>query len=202
MNVLFRHALCFLVLLAAGGFGAAHARADTIVANTGANGTIGPISPGVSFTTPSGPSFNNITFNWFSNFPATTPSAFGTLFILSQVYAGLPSGLSAATPGFLTQSQSISGGQYVFNPSFTIQPNTTYFFYSNGTGQVAEGSPVAGQTDFVSGGGNPFIVAPSFGVNFRLSGTPVAQVPEPATLLLLSTGLAGVAMRKKRKKGR
>src|SRR5882757_8437152 len=77
---------------------------------------------GESFTTPGGGPFNNIAFNFFSDVPATTPTAGGTAFLLSQVYLGAPAGLTTATPGFLAQSTSISSGRYLFNPSLILQP--------------------------------------------------------------------------------
>lgn len=205
MKVHFTYVLRCLVLFTTVGFAVTQARADTITQNTGGFFfTSDPIGPGVSFTTPSGASYNNITFNWFSNAPATNPSAFGTLFMLSQVYTGMPSGLSSATPGFLAQSQSISAGMYIFDPLVNVQPTTTYFFYtSGGAAVISGGNFLASVQSYDSIMGSSFI-PDAADHNFRLSGTPVTQVnvPEPATLLLLSAGLAGVgaAVRKRRKK--
>jgi hypothetical protein len=202
MKVHFTYVLRCLVLLATVGFAVTQARADTIFENTAGFVVLtDPAYHGVSFTTPSGASYNNITFNFFSNAPATNPAAFGTLFMLSQVYTGTPIGLSSATTGFLAQSQSISGGLYLFNPSVTVQPNTTYFFYANAAGIISGGNISPAFTSyFTPAGGFPF--DETIGDhNFRLSGTQV-NIPEPATLLLLSAGLAGVgaAVRKRRKR--
>jgi hypothetical protein len=152
--------------------------------------------PGQSVTTDSSSlPWNNITFNWFSDEAATIPTAFGTLFLLTQEYLGTPAGLSAATPGFLAQSQSIVGGQYVFDPSVTLQANTQYFFYTNAIGLstgTSNGTYPGG--NFYGSSGLSFRFAPGQDANFRLSGTPI---PTPALLPGL-VGMGMIAFRKRR----
>ena len=103
--------------------------------------------------------------------------------MLNQEYLGTPAALTAATAGYIAQSQFIANGVYVFAPSVTIQPNTTYFFYTNqtvlnnsGDGNVIPGSAYAGL-----GSGGAYIIAPEGAdARFRLQG----EVPEPHAGLL------------------
>jgi len=175
--------------------------AATITESTNVTGSTG-FFPGQSVTTPgSGEPWNNITFNWFSNVSATTPTAFGTLFLLNQSYAGTPASLSSAITGFLAQSQSISGGQYIFDPTVVLQPNTQYFFYANQSGTVigANFTTYLGGSAYGSFGLNSsFVNGPNSDASFRLSGTPVATaVPTPALLPGL-IGMGVAAFRKRR----
>jgi hypothetical protein len=175
------------------------ATAATIAEYTEAGGFVN-LFPGQSVTTGSSSlPWNNITFNWFSDVPATTPTAFGTLFLLSSEYLGTPAALSAATPGFLAQSQSISGGQYIFDPSVTLQANTQYFFYANAGGRfisaILPGTYVGGSAYGSNSSNTPFSSSlAGLDVTFRLSGTPI---PTPALLPGL-VGMGVVAFRKRR----
>ena len=105
------------------------ANAATITSSTAVS-QLGQLIPGQSVTTPAGGPWNNITFNFFSDF-AGTPAAAGTLFLLSQedsifnAGATAPQNLSSSTAGYIAQSQSISGGVYVFAPSLVLQPSTS-----------------------------------------------------------------------------
>jgi hypothetical protein len=165
------------------------AKADLITEFTTGTSAAATIFGGQSVTTPSGGPWDDLSFNFFSNVPPTTPSATGELFLLSSAYTGTPSGLSTSTPGFIAESASISGGVYFFAPSLTIQPGTQYFLYPNaavsetvsptggysgGIGYFASGST----SDYGSVGGD---------ANFKLSGT---TVPEPNSVILLVTGIA------------
>jgi len=98
---------------------------------------------GQSFTTPSpGGPWDDITFNVFSNVPATTPEAVGTAFFLDQLYSGTPSDLSSSTPGFLAASTGITGGMYVFPTALVLDPGVQYFVYENGLLPTTSGDDV------------------------------------------------------------
>ena len=152
---------------------------------------------GQSFATPSGGPWSQITFNFYSDVPATTPSAVGTGFILSLEYLGTPADLSSSAAGFMAESTGISGGRFVFDPLLVLQPDTRYYFYGNA--EFAAGTVTGGwdgftetQTwvswsylsteNFESG----FEVASA---NFNVSGTPI---PETSTIALLGIGLIGL----------
>jgi hypothetical protein len=149
---------------------------------------------GESFTTPSGGPWNSITFNFYSDVPAVTPAAAGNAFLLTQEYLGTPSGLSAATPGFLAESVSISGGVYIFNPSVVLDPNTEYWLYEDtlmtSTGSGTGGS-AAGQAYFSDGTSSFSVFDGGQLANFTLSSS---SVPEPSTLGLSAVGLIALAL--------
>jgi hypothetical protein len=181
------------------------ASAATIITEYTGSTFFGSTFPGQSVTTSNNPlPWNNITFNWFSDITTpdklavTDPTAFGTLFLLSQEYLGTPDDLSPATSGFLAQSQSISGGQYIFDPGVTLQPNTEYFFYTNASGTIS-GSPdgyPGGKAYFANGSSFNFFFDIDDGGSdnsFRLSGTPI---PTPALL----PGLIGMGVATFRKR--
>jgi len=72
--------------------------------------TVGRFNFGQSVTTPAGRPWNNLRFNFVIGesgqlFGPQGTGAFGTLFLLSQAYAGTAAGLDAATPGFLATPQ-------------------------------------------------------------------------------------------------
>jgi hypothetical protein len=173
--------------------------ADTLAQNVGTTGTnSADLFAGQSVTTGSGGPWDHIVFTFMG------PSgniANGHLFILSDAYAGTASSLSSSTTGFLAESNGISSNGWVFDPTFSLVPNTQYFFYSD--------FDFAPNTVSFSGdqyaGGNLFLESDSFGFthfsplvsqdfDFRLTGTLVAPtaVPEPRSLVLLIIPLCGL----------
>lgn len=151
---------------------------------------------GQSFTTPGGGPWDNITFNFYSDIPATTLSAAGTAFLLSTSYAGTPTALSSAAPGYIASSTGVSGGMYLFNPSLELNSNTTYWLYENASITVTGGDPQpVGLTAFaVSATGN-FDAPVAQTANFAVNGTAVtaSTVPEPASVGLALAGFLTVA---------
>ncbi len=146
---------------------------------------------GESFTTPAGGPWNSISFNFYSNSPATTPAAAGTAFLLSTAYAGTPAALSNATPGFIASSTGNAGGIYTFDNSVTLQPNTEYWIFANAafgvTGSITAGT--AAQSQYASNGG-VFSNFPSQNTNFTVGGT---TVPEPSAWALTGAALCGLS---------
>ena len=139
---------------------AAATQAATITSFTAGTAGNSILAIGQSFTTPGSGPWNNITFNYFSS--GGTPQAAGTLYLLTQVYAGTPAGLSNAVPGFLASTASIVASQWVFNASETLQSSSQYFVFTDTellvNGSNSNGYP--GGTAYVSFGGSaysPFI---------------------------------------------
>lgn len=145
---------------------------------------------GESFTTPGGGPWTDIAFNFFSDVPAVTPLAAGDAFLFSQEYLGAPGAMSSATPGFLGESTSVAGGQYIFDPSMILNPGTEYWLYVDTplqTTGASTGGTAAQQTYLVSDGDFCLCSAGELS-NFELDGN---AVPEPGTWL---TGLTGLGI--------
>jgi hypothetical protein len=170
------------------------ARAITIAEHTA--GTL-PDENGVagqSFTTVAGSPASNITFNFFTDVPATTPYAVGTGFLYSMQYAGTVGNLGSG-PGFLGQATS-DGSFYTFDPALTLSPLTQYFFYINAPAlSISLGGIYAGGQGYEAFGGDIFLLEFSDGQswNFRVTGTPVSGVPDTgASALLLGLSFIGI----------
>jgi hypothetical protein len=178
-------------------------RADVIVQQLIQSGGGATFALGQSLTTPAGGPWNNLAFNWFNtggppNPGVPGPIAVGTLFLLSQEYLGAPAALGPATAGYIAQSQSIASGMYHFQDNVTIQPNTTYFFYTNqtvpnnsGDGNVIPGTAYANQ----GAGGNYVRLAGAIDARFRLQGD---VVPEPVALAAVGWIAMALARRPRR----
>lgn len=178
---------------------ATQATASVIVAFTGvANSAPNTLFIGQSLTTPSGTSWNNLSFNWFSDSAGTVSSAAGTLFLLTSAYTGTAAGLSSATPGFVAQSQSISSNVYLFAPSVAVQANAQYFFYSN-TALLVNGANFDAYPGGIAYLNNPFVASPNNDAYFQLSGTTTAT-PEPGTfgVVFLASALICAAVASRR----
>jgi len=139
---------------------------------------------GQSFTTTNLVPETNITFNFYSNVPPSTPEAVGTGFLLSQEYLGTPTALSSSTPGFLAQAAA-SGGEYSFGSAATLLPSTQYFLYENVL--IPSGTTSGGSFSY-SGGQSYYTPSSSsdFGgggasANFLVQGS---AVPEPSSVVL------------------
>jgi len=161
--------------------------ASVITSNTGGSSLGAFTFYGQSFTTPSGPSYNNISFNFFGfNFfvPPPPPTAAGMLYLFTSAYTGTPLGLSGAAA--IAHSTSISSGMYFFDPSVTLLPSTQYFVYADTAFNVMGGNTVVGQTSYFTGSSSSsanFIVDFSgHSVDFQVSGS---AVPEPASFALV-----------------
>jgi hypothetical protein len=172
--------------------------AALITQNTGGTASsVVPLFFGQPFTTPAGGPWDNLAFNFFADTPTPTPVAFGVAYLLTQPYDGPPAGLSPAVPGFLAQSTGISGGQYVFAPSVTVQPLTQYFLYEQRlipTGAITGGNIFIGANDFFMVDAITPLTSGRVSANYALTGTAaVSANPEPATLAMLGAGLATLA---------
>jgi hypothetical protein len=182
-----------------------HAFAGVIVVNTGGTAQSFGGFVGQSFTMPSsGGPWNDITFNFFSDVPATTPFAIGTGFLLDQAYLGTPSNLSSATPGFLAESTGITGGMYDFPAALTLNPGVTYFVYENTAfsfGAITGGNIFAGEHSYFTTAASINFAPQSVANNFAVSGI-AAAVPEPSTWAMMLLGFAGLGFVFRRRKHR
>jgi hypothetical protein len=172
-------------------------------------GTLGPVTEyyGQSFTTPSGGPFDDLTFSFFSDVPAATPSAAGTAYLLSEPYSGTPAGLSTTTPGFLAASTGVSSGVYIFGATVTIQSGVTYYLYEDTALPATGGNAITGgNAYFANASTTAFATALTpdstalQSANFELSGSAVpltSTVPEPAPLVLVAAGIGACLTRKK-----
>jgi len=149
-------------------FATIETHAATINQNT-AGVSVNTFFPGNSLSTPVGGDWNTITFNWFSDAPGNTATAFGTLFLLGQEYLGTPQALSSSAPGFLAQSQSTASGLYTFDPAVTLTASTRYFFYANASGQLSGASDVPGENLYFTFAATSSWVANGADANYRLS---------------------------------
>jgi hypothetical protein len=176
------------------------ARADIITQDLAGTGNSGPelFFIGQSLVTPAGGPWHDLTFNFFSNVPATTPTAVGTAFLLSQEYLGTPANLSSSTPGYLASSTGIVAGRYVFAPGVTVQPNTTYWVYENAEiSSISGNNTVSAFHDYFSGSATSNFAGFSPSENFRLSGDVVTSaVPAPPAVVLVGLGAGCVVLKR------
>ncbi|MBV8476617.1 MAG: hypothetical protein JO249_02560 [Acidobacteria bacterium] len=172
------------------------AAADIISQFTGGTVHRQNLYPGQSVTTPSGPGWDDLTFNWFVNSGGSpTPAAFGTLFLLSQPYTGTPENLSPSTPGYVDQgSPDSSNSKYIFDVTASIQPNTTYYVYANSFNVIYGAQGVSGATFYTTDSATVgYTALANVSANYRLSGDPVgpgALSPEPSSAFLEIGGIA------------
>jgi hypothetical protein len=141
--------------------------------------------PGQSFTTPAGGPWNQITFNFFSDIPATNPSAAGTLYLFTAPYAGSPNGLNALLPDLVATAGS-GGGVYTFDAAVTLQPNSTYYAYSDSRVMfsISGVSGYPGGSTYISGGADSSFDSFTSDTNFRVNGVVGRDtaVPEPTSV--------------------
>jgi hypothetical protein len=157
----------------------------------------GTFYSGQSFTTPSsGGPWDDITFNFYSDAPPTTPLAAGAAFLLNQAYSGAPADLSSSTTGFLAESTGITGGVYDFPIDLVLQPGTQYFLYEDAILGPSGGNVISGGVFYeATDAGADFAPFEGESANFTVSGDVASVVPEPSTwaLMALGFGLLGGA---------
>jgi hypothetical protein len=90
---------------------------------------------GQSFVVSESGSYSDLRFNFYTF--QKTPVAFGNLYLLTQEYLGVPTGLSPSTPGFVARSESTAGGVYTFASSIAINGGTRYWAYTDTQGSFA-----------------------------------------------------------------
>lgn len=176
------------------------ADAGTIVDFTTATNSASGLAFGQEVSTGSGGPWDDITFSFLSE-PSGTPVASGSIFLLSQQYFGTPQNLSSSTSGYLAESTGVANGAWDFASSITLQANTNYWFYTNGSVVGSFNFNVPGNAgehyyDSVTIGGNFMLEAPSSTADFRLTGDPVgvSSTPEPSSFVLFGIAVTGLGV--------
>lgn len=152
---------------------------------------------GVSFTTPTGSPWDDITINFYD--AVNNNLASGTGYLFTSAYLGSATGLSSA--GALAASTTTTNS-WNFASSFQLLPTTQYYFYSDALLAPLLGNNVAaGESYFFNSSafGN-FTQVTGNNINFTVN-TTIPAVPEPATwaMMLLGFGGIGYSMRRRRK---
>ncbi len=186
-------ALCALVWAA---LAVTPARGVDLASYTGGTTLNGSVVPGQSFTVTGAGSFTNISFNFFSNTPATTPFALGTAFLLSSYYSGTAAALSSGTAGYLGQATA-SGGFYNFGSGVTLNAGTQYYLYTNtvfnaGSITAFNGNGYAGGILIVANGTNFNFDSDTGDFNFRVTGNAVGAPEGGSTAWMLALGVVGL----------
>jgi hypothetical protein len=87
---------------------------------------------GQSVTIPAGRTFEGVIFNWYTS--SGEPAAFGRLYLLNQEFMGAPRDVGPTMPGFLSRSESIVNGAYVFPADVSLASGVRYWFYTDTQG--------------------------------------------------------------------
>ncbi len=190
-----------LLALACFAFVAAPARAATIAtAIGGASFNNASTFVGQSFTVTGSGAFTNISFNFFSDTASTTPTAFGTAFLLNTLYTGTPGALSSGSTGYLGQATA-SGGLYNFGSSVTLLAGSQYFLYSSALFPAAsisgDNAYAGGSSYFSSGSGSTYSAFTS--ANFRVTGNNTPDGGSAA--LMLALGVVGLLVGRRSLRG-
>ena len=210
----YRHrAMLALLCAASAGFSVTAQASTTITEFSSGTPSTGLIAladlPGQSFTTPTGPDWDHITFNFYSSDTGEAAAA-GHLYLFSTPYLDQSYALHSNTPGLLGMATATSH-VYAFDASLGLHADTQYFVYSDahvggdngivltaydGSGAHYAGGDyydaIPGSRDFLAGAyfTNHFWPTTNRDAAFNVTG--VAVVPEPAALDLLFSGLGAL----------
>jgi hypothetical protein len=158
---------------------------------------------GQSFKTPSGSNVASVSFSWLKK-DGATKIASGNLVLFTQEYLGAPNDISNLTPGYIATAGASGGTSYFFNGLLTLNADTEYWVYMDGTSTISEVG-LSTNSDFPNGIAYD-VKDPKAGYksrgekedfNFVLDGKQ-SPIPEPSSSIFLSVTLIGMMLKRRR----